>query len=254
MVSAPKLDSSTVLNIKNKKMADWSQALPILFQNIKNAFPYKEIRVYEQGLRFRLGNPTTDLIKPHYYWHWPIIGAIEKVDCRYDEFEFGNLNVFTKDKQSLTISAAIGYKVTSARKYLTEVKEFKIDADKIAKRHLSRSARRYNLDEILFDGFEENNPIPVERELVTSATSTYDESSSKSSEGHQEGNGSPEIPKDTNLYDLFQERNMSRLERSVFESLRTRFSDFGVNVIAVGLTDIAQSIPIRLYGDYAQDI
>lgn len=77
----------------------------------------------ESGIRITLGNQVKDC-PSGWYWEWPLIHEVLKVNTAIQGMRFAIQSVMTKDNVDLAIRGAVLYRVTNAKKAIFETADF----------------------------------------------------------------------------------------------------------------------------------
>ena len=85
----------------------------------------------ESGVRITLGNHVKDC-GPGWYWEWPLIHTILKVNVATQGVRFAVQSVTTADDVDLAMRGAILYKITNARKAIFETNNFDDSLEAVA--------------------------------------------------------------------------------------------------------------------------
>lgn len=85
----------------------------------------------EAGVRITLGTRVTDS-KPGWYFFWPLIQTCEVIPIKTQVKDLRAQSVWTADQQEITISGAIRYKVSNARKAILEVEDYDANVQALA--------------------------------------------------------------------------------------------------------------------------
>jgi len=88
---------------------------------------------------------TVQELTPGWWFEWPVFIKIETVRCKTQVKDLRPQSVWTADRQDLTISGAIRYRVRSARKVLLEVWDYDQNIQAVALGIIQQHVREHNL-------------------------------------------------------------------------------------------------------------
>ncbi len=77
----------------------------------------------ESGVRITLGSRVSDC-PPGWYWEWPLIHTVLKVNTAMQGVRFAIQSVTTADDVDLAIRGAVLYRISNARKAIFETADF----------------------------------------------------------------------------------------------------------------------------------
>lgn len=101
----------------------------------------------EAGVRVTLGTRITEM-KPGWYIHWPLIQDCEAIKTRTQIKDLRAQSVWTADRQEMTVSGAIRYRVKDARKAILEVFDYDANVQALALGIIQRYVGHCNLDSL----------------------------------------------------------------------------------------------------------
>ena len=103
------------------------------------------VNLDEAGVRVTLGTMIKEM-PPGWYIHWPLIQDCEAIKVRTQVKDLRAQSVWTADRQEMTISGAIRYKVSNARKAILEVYDYDDCVQALALGIIQRYVGHCNLD------------------------------------------------------------------------------------------------------------
>lgn len=83
---------------------------------------------------------------PGWWLYWPLVQNIETIRCKTQIVDLRSQSVWTSDRQDMTISGAIRYRVRSAQKALCEVYDYDQNIQTVALGITQRYIREHTLE------------------------------------------------------------------------------------------------------------
>lgn len=105
----------------------------------------------ELGVRYtpRLtGGMVITSLDPGIWVYWPLIQNIETIRCKTQIVDLRSQSVWTADRQDMTISGAIRYRVRSAQKALCEVYDYDQNVQAAALGIIQQYVREHELENL----------------------------------------------------------------------------------------------------------
>ena len=96
---------------------------------------------------FTKGVYITPLI-PGWWLYWPLIQNIETIQCKTQIVDLRPQSVWTQDRQEMTVSGAIRYRVRSAQKALLEVLDYDQNIQAVALGIIQQYIREHELQNL----------------------------------------------------------------------------------------------------------
>ncbi len=123
-----------------------------LLDRLLSIFPHLVlIAPDELGVRYSPGLVSgvriTSLV-PGWWLFWPLIQNIEAIRCKTQIVDLRSQSVWTLDKQDMTISGAIRYRVRSAQKALCEVYDYDQNIQAVALGIIQQYIREHELEDL----------------------------------------------------------------------------------------------------------
>lgn len=133
-------------------------------QNLAALIPLREVRTYQQGVRFSRGRDLA-LLEAGLYFHIPYFWEVEIIDVAAQVLNLPTQSVRTSDGVQVSFSSNIEYEVVDARAMYTNVQNLDRSLAALAMGHLARKIRRHPLDKLTAEAraLEEN----LKRTLTT---------------------------------------------------------------------------------------
>lgn len=100
-----------------------ANVLQWLLDRIHALWPLRIVDADEQGVKFSGGSRVT-LLLPGIHFFLPYYEVLEKVNVKYQEVDCLPQTLETADGVSVTLSVNVGYTITDAVKWRTEVQHF----------------------------------------------------------------------------------------------------------------------------------
>lgn len=100
------------------------------------------------------GVRITSLI-PGWWFYWPLIQQMETIQCKTQVKDLRPQSVWTLDRQEMTVSGAIRYRVRSAQKALLEVYDYDQNIQAVALGIIQRYIREHRLEDLDTQQIEE---------------------------------------------------------------------------------------------------
>lgn len=141
-------------------LVDW------IGQNLRELAPWRIVRTYQRGVRFRAGIDVEEL-SPGWHWFVPVWESIEVVDVVSDVLNLPTQSITTKDKRTVSFSANVEFETVDARLRYTKVLDFEMSLARIAMGHIAMKAREWTWEE-LFTG-QRDLENSLKRTLTTRA-------------------------------------------------------------------------------------
>jgi len=101
----------------------------------------------EAGVRVTLGTRITEMSPGWYIW-WPLIQYCEAIKTKTQVKDLRAQSVWTADRQEMTVSGAIRYKVSNAKKAILEVWDYDANVQALALGIIQRYVGHCNLDDL----------------------------------------------------------------------------------------------------------
>jgi regulator of protease activity HflC (stomatin/prohibitin superfamily) len=119
-----------------------------LWTIIEVVLPFRVVRVYQRGVKFRLGilKPT---LEPGFHWIIPMIDQVDIVDVNQETKNLPNQSVTTKDGKAVTFSVNIIYETLDAALLFTAVQSHEESFTAVAMVHMAQRIREWEWHELL---------------------------------------------------------------------------------------------------------
>ena len=105
----------------------------------------------ETGVRYTpklAGGVYIMSLTPGWYLFWPLIQNIETIRCKTQVKDLRPQSVWTADRQDMTVSGAIRYRVRSAQKALLEVYDYDQNVQAVALGIIQQYIREHKLENL----------------------------------------------------------------------------------------------------------
>lgn len=105
----------------------------------------------ELGVRYTprlMGDVNITPLDPGWWIYWPLIQNIETIRCKTQIVDLRSQSVWTADRQDMTISGAIRYRVRSAQKALCEVYDYDQNVQAAALGIIQQYVRGHELENL----------------------------------------------------------------------------------------------------------
>lgn len=103
----------------------------------------------ELGVRYSPGwssGVRITSLTPGWWLYWPLIQNIETIRCKTQIVDLRSQSVWTADRQDMTISGAVRYRVRSAQKALCEVYDYDQNIQAVALGIIQQYVRKHTLE------------------------------------------------------------------------------------------------------------
>ena len=85
--------------------------------------PFSVLKEYEGGILLHLGR-VKGVLGPGFVWHWPFgMEEVLKVNTAFDTRVVNCQGLATRDGVQVSMSVAVGYRITDVRKFLIDVED-----------------------------------------------------------------------------------------------------------------------------------
>jgi regulator of protease activity HflC (stomatin/prohibitin superfamily) len=121
-----------------------------IMENLSTLAPWRVVRSYERGVKFRAGLPIADL-EPGWHWFVPIYETIEVVPVIQETRNVASQSSWTADGSTVVFSCAYCYEIVDARKAFTAVQDLDNSMDNFVMVWLARAVRRRTRDQLRGD-------------------------------------------------------------------------------------------------------
>lgn len=119
-----------------------------LSNNLLALLPFRVVRSYQRGVRFRLGRDIA-LLSPGWWWFFPVVESIEVVDVAPCVMNLPTQSVTTCDGRALSFSANIEYEIVNARKMYVRVQHLDTSLSASAMGFLAETVRAQPWDALV---------------------------------------------------------------------------------------------------------
>jgi len=119
-----------------------------IFGGIVLLLGLKQVKQYEKGVKFTLGN-YSGMMQPGLCFVFPIIQTWERIDIRTKVVDVPQQDCITKDNVTVNVNAVIYYKVADAEKAILEVENFMYAISQLAQTTMRDVVGEASLDQLL---------------------------------------------------------------------------------------------------------
>ncbi len=131
-------------------MLGGSTLVEAIMANLATLAPWRVVRSYERGIRFRAGRDIAEL-GPGWHWFVPVWESIEVVPVVQETRNVVSQSSWTADGGTVGFSCAYCYEIVDARKAFTRVQDLDGSMDNFVMVWLARAIRRRTRDQLRRD-------------------------------------------------------------------------------------------------------